>query len=932
MSSPSQNFESLFKEFKDTFVDTPLGEEHFSFYERDANQGKSNFLAIENFFEQEDIANSEEMSNEIIDRILKTFLPHSDTPTHRVDGYWIHRAPAIQGDIKTWYEADGSKRDWKAVAHAIFHFIKSCLEYSDDKKLQKICNGFSQLTYTNGFQSGMLTPLLNALKPNTFLLINRKSQRTISYFSKGKCSTQIKDYPSANQLGKQLIQELAPITRKIWDSSLCDADQFDMFCHWLVSIKKFDFKSPTVRHWKIAPGENAWQWNECLEQGFIGIGWDELGDISVLSREAFNARRDELIAAHPDWKKAGVNQVWAFYQIKVGDRIVANRGTREVIGIGTVRGNYYYQADAEKYKHRLPVEWDDTTLRSVYKPSWVKTLISLNSDEFRVILRLNEQPTDSDNEFSEVIKSHPNCPFSPTTFELLSKLHHDPKKSVYDAHKQDFKSRLEEPFQRLMLDVAAQLPLPIKEAMEIRHRLFGRILKNDFGQGGAYEHYWGAFYPKGSKRTEGAQLILIAGYDRLTFGFDIGHYSSQQRERFLTNCQKHHDSLVELLEPSLNQPHLRFGDRGKISFDSDGIAYDPDQLSFKQWLKSIDSSGVHVFTTLSKANVLSYSRNPLRDEICKVFSQLFPLVLLATLDEPMSALQEYLDSIESDDEVVVPINEAYSLNQCDQETYLNESLLDTWVRAIHRKGQAVLYGPPGTGKTHLAHRLAKHLISEKDGFVELVQFHPAYTYEDFMQGIRPQRTDNGLDYPTVPGRFLDFCKRARDCQDQGVCVLIIDEINRANLAQVFGELMYLLEYREDKVALAGGKPFSIPKNVRIIGTMNTADRSIALVDHALRRRFAFLPLYPDMNILRKFHADTGHAVESLIQLIEEVNQEINDPQYAIGTSFFLDRNLKANLKAIWQMEIEPYLQEYFFDQTDKVDSFAWANISHRLMP
>jgi 5-methylcytosine-specific restriction protein B len=923
-------FKALFQEFKDTYVDTSAGEEHIGFYQRDSHDGQFNYLGIEDAFKDQDIKTPEEMTEELADRVLNQLLPHSDTSQHRHDDCWIHRAPAIQGNIKTWYRSQGNDRNWGMSAHAIFYFIKSCIDY-DNKHLEKICRNFSQLSYTKGFQSGMLSPILNALSPDGFLLINSKSQKTITYFSGQKTSTQLVDYPSANQVGKDLITELSPIMRGIWNSSLCDADQFDMFCHWLVSIKKFNFKNPAVCYWKIAPGENAWQWSECLEQGFIGIGWDELGDISVLSRDAFNARRDELIATHPDWKKAGVNQVWAFSQIRVGDRIVANRGTREVIGIGTVTGNYYYQADAETYKHRLPVKWYDTTLRSVYKPSWVKTLISLNSNEFRVILRLNEQPADSDD-FKEVMESNPDCPFNFTTFELLSKLHHSPKKTVYDEHKQNFKSHLEQPFQRLMLDVAAQLPAPIKEVMEIRHHIFGRILKNDFGQGGAYEHYWGAFYPKGSKRTEGAQLILIAGYDRLTFGFDIGHYSSQQRERFLINCQKHYDSLVELLEPSLNQPHLRFGDRGKISFNSDGSTYDPDQLSFEKWLKNIDSSGVHVFTTLSKLNVLSRSGDALRDEIGQVFSQLFPLVLLAILDEPMSSLQEYLDSIDPDDEVVVPINEAYSLNQCAQETYLDESLLDTWVHAIHRKGQAVLYGPPGTGKTYLARRLAKHLISEKDGFVELVQFHPAYTYEDFMQGIRPQRTDNGLDYPTVPGRFLDFCKRARDCQEQGICVLIIDEINRANLAQVFGELMYLLEYREDKVALAGGKPFSIPKNVRIIGTMNTADRSIALVDHALRRRFAFLPLYPDMEILRKFHADTGHAVESLIQLIEEVNQEINDPQYAIGTSFFLDQDLKTNLKVIWQMEIEPYLQEYFFDQADKVESFVWANISHRLMP
>ncbi len=113
------------------------------------------------------------------------------------------------------------------------------------------------------------------------------------------------------------------------------------------------------------------------------------------------------------------------------------------------------------------------------------------------------------------------------------------------------------------------------------------------------------------------------------------------------------------------------------------------------------------------------------------------------------------------------------------------------MRAIERKGQVILYGPPGTGKTYLAEHLARHLIGGGDGFRELVQFHPAYSYEDFIQGIRPQaRPEGGLDFRLVPGRFLEFCDAARD--RTGRCVLIIDEINRADLARVFGELMYLL--------------------------------------------------------------------------------------------------------------------------------------------
>lgn len=950
-------FKRLFQEFKATFVDTTQGQEHIGFYERDRQQGTANFRAVEAAFQQQDIASYEQMTDALTEQVLRTLLPHSDTATHRNGGYWIHRAPAIQGDIKEWYGAGGVERDWQAIAHAIYHFFQSCIEYPSDKQLQKICKNFSELSYTKGFQSGFLTPILNAVNPDEFLLINSKPKKTINYFSGSKISTQIGDYPAVRKVSREFIDRIHPVMRSIDNSPLSDADQFDMFCHWLVSIKKLNFRSSNIRYWKITPenyfrNENEdeiqdedWvcQWDEWKSQGFISLGsyvGSLLGDVSGMTRSDFEAKRDEVLKECPDGG-AELERIWNFSSLKSGDRVVvntvANQELSKIFGVGTVTGPCYYNPNAEIDHYQLPVRWDDTAARNIHQPhfNWNTRFLELNKEEFDAIVKApkigQSSPTPTPPVGNQLMSVNPDCPFNLTTFDLLAKLHQTPKKTVYDAHKQDFKIHLEEPFQRLMLEVADQLPDPIKEAMEMRHRIFSRILKNDYGQGGAHEHYWGAFYPKGSKRTEGAQLILIAGCDRLTFGFDIGHYSNQQRERFLTNCQKHSESLVELLEPSLDHPHLRFGDRGNIAFDNDDIPYDPNQLTFKQWLKGVDSVGVHVFTTFSKANALSYSGDALRDEICKVFSQLFPLVLLATLDEPISSLQEYLDSIDPDDNVVVPVNESYTLTQCAAETYLDEQLLRKWVDAIKRKRQAILYGPPGTGKTFVAQHLTRYLLSGSDGCSSLVQFHPAYTYEDFIQGIRPKPSKNGgLEYPVEPGRFLKFCEQARTCQGQ--CVLIIDEINRANLAQVFGELMYLLEYRDHDVELASGQTFSIPSNVRIIGTMNTADRSIALIDHALRRRFAFLPLYPDMNILRGYHQGTGFAVEGLVKVLRQVNDAIGDRHYQLGTSFFLRTQLATELPAIWQMEIEPYLEEYFFDRIDQVDKFRWDRVKGQILP
>jgi 5-methylcytosine-specific restriction protein B len=246
------------------------------------------------------------------------------------------------------------------------------------------------------------------------------------------------------------------------------------------------------------------------------------------------------------------------------------------------------------------------------------------------------------------------------------------------------------------------------------------------------------------------------------------------------------------------------------------------------------------------------------------------------------------------------------------------------------KGQAILYGPPGTGKTFVAEHLAKLLLSEGDGCSDLVQFHPAYSYEDFIQGIRPiTKPDGSIAYSLLPGRFLEFCNNAK--KRTGNCVLIIDEINRANLSRVFGELMYLLEYRNKTIPLAGGGSFEIPKNVFIIGTMNTADRSIALVDHALRRRFSFLQLQPKFDILRKFHESNGFDCEGLIQMLSQVNRQIGDKHYEIGISFFMIKALDTELEDIWTMEIEPYLEEYFADQPEKIRDFRWDAIKDKIL-
>ena len=220
------------------------------------------------------------------------------------------------------------------------------------------------------------------------------------------------------------------------------------------------------------------------------------------------------------------------------------------------------------------------------------------------------------------------------------------------------------------------------------------------------------------------------------------------------------------------------------------------------------------------------------------------------LIEPPSAVEDPVT--EADEEVVavepvVPVAElAAPTQELADDLHLPLEWLVKTTQILQRRNQIIFYGPPGTGKTFIATQLAEHFTEGNN--VRVVQFHPSYTYEDFIAGYRPVEVDGSVVFRLRQGPLMQMAEQARDNPGTAY-VLIIDEINRANLAKVFGELYFLLEYRKHQIELLysdeGSEAFSLPRNLYIIGTMNTADRSIALVDAAMRRRFAFRHLHPD---------------------------------------------------------------------------------------
>jgi len=694
--------EAEFAKYVEQYLLRPQGQQHLEDFPRVRAQGRENYRLV---------VERKRSGADATDLILTRWLPHTNSAVNRERDCWVHVAPAVTGDIKKWFENSNwvKKEDWPRVADLIYALVVRCNDKPDE--LEAACKEFSESPYSKGLQSGMLSPILNALHSDRFFVINNKTRNSLNYFLDGDFRQSLKDYAACNSAAKRFVdRDLEPLRQRFPDIAGADRhDVFDIFCHWLVGIEKFfeekgdeaDVEADEVdveatSYWKVAPGDKGSQWDEALEGGFIPIGWGQLGDLSGMSLEQFERRREATLRKHPDWG-SGVNQVWRFANIRAGDRIVANRGTTEVLGIGTVTGPYYYEKGAH-YPHRLPVRWDDTHPRDVDEGGWRRTLIKLREEKFNAILR---------------------------------------------------------------------------------------------SSGGA-------------------------------------PYSARPTEPRMPSQEVHEE--------------------GGLSF---------------------------------------------------------------TIDDAMEGLF------------------------IDRPEFVNI------VDLLRVKKNIILQGPPGVGKSFVAKRLAYALMGEEsEKRVGMVQFHPAYSYEDFIQGFRP----NASGFSLKNGIFHQFCDRAR--QDSRTHVFIIDEINRGNLGKVFGELMMLIEpdKRGNKWAIPltyGSGPddkFFVPENLYVIGLMNTADRSLAMVDYALRRRFAFVDVKPafEKKVFRSYLVDRGvseELVELIVKRMRVVNEKIAadtanlGPGYCIGHSYFCgiaEREVPGQVwyRRIVEREIEPLLREYWFDDKTRSEQFV----------
>lgn len=274
----------------------------------------------------------------------------------------------------------------------------------------------------------------------------------------------------------------------------------------------------------------------------------------------------------------------------------------------------------------------------------------------------------------------------------------------------------------------------------------------------------------------------------------------------------------------------------------------------------------------------------------------------------------------------------YDIETFLEEVYMEKESYENLVALIKRKKNIILQGAPGVGKTFVAKRLAYSMLGTKnDSYIMMIQFHQSYSYEDFIMGYRP----TGEHFELKHGAFYNFCKKA-EADRQHEYFFIIDEINRGNLSKIFGELFMLIENDKRDVELPllySEEKFAVPSNVYLIGTMNTADRSLAMLDYALRRRFSFYEMSPSFaqdrfqTYQRKLD---NKKFNNLIECVKQLNAEIMEDEslgegFYIGHSYFcnLDKNDVDNILAeIVSFELIPLLKEYWFDEPEKVNKWT----------
>lgn len=498
--------------------------------------------------------------------------------------------------------------------------------------------------------------------------------------------------------------------------------------------------------------------------------------------------------------------------------------------------------------------------------------------------------------------------FCADTFQFLDELSQHNSRSWMEQHRSRYQFVLRSPLTELCNLLTERYVKPVLcdeygwqlDTQARNGRALTSICKNDFGQSDPYcTEQWIVFSRRNSEgraKRQGPQFFVKLDTQGVQFGLRLGLRSRQARREFQAKVEQQGQSLFRALQERGALEHCQL--------------YDND--SWKQWdnieelVNWCGQSQAMIGRCIPFDSTLLFD-DELVGEIILTFDRVLPL---------FAALNASSRSLHSQNRGLFSVEDFRSV------TFQSADWLEHACDLLELKRQLILQGVPGTGKTHTARALARYLTGDNDDTVRVVQLHPSYSYEELVEGIKVRTQEsNGRQeviYPVEEGLLCSFAAEAEKRPSQPY-VLILDEINRGNLPRIFGELLFLLEYRDQSVTLPYSRRlFRLPRNLYLIGTMNGSDRSIAPIDQALRRRFSFLEMAPDSRVLQEWFRvnppeEGAKFAQRVIKLFRKVNQRLAselDQECQIGHSYFMIPQLnQSRMFDIWHHQIAPMIRE-----------------------